>query len=222
MLTGLLAIKMNINLTNIEHLCIKEIDFTDAVSKGFIEKTYVIGPINFSPQKIEKLWKLTKTSAEKKKMNKKRNKNSTLITETTTIVSHQQITVSTNYSKDEQEGKFTERIATIHHESPKFKTNEKRNVEPSDIPNLTTTPDFILGQEGKDTARYKTVRIKSGNFKTLTEPFKDKQSEGTAMDSMDIYVPIRKSDLPKFKRQTNNRKTKMSSLGSVSNKKVNK
>lgn len=221
LLTGLLAIKLNINLTNIEHLAIGLDEFKTAVSKGFIEKPYVVGPINFTPKNIEKLWKLTKNSTDKMKMYyKKINENKTAFSETMTILKPQRITPSLNNNKDGRTGNFTELVAS---ERPGFRKNEKRKMKAFEITKFTFAPVLIIYDEGKNITRNKTGRIKNAYFKTRTAPIKNKQREETTTDSMDIYVPIHKTYPSKFKRRTDKQKTKMSAHRSIiRNRKVNK
>lgn len=190
MLTGLLANKLKVNITNIEHLYMKLAEYNDAVSKGFIEKSYVFGPINSSPQYIDRLWKLNK-------MTRKRSKKPTRFSETTSILNYQAIPGFTKHDKGGLKNISTELAAATHHEIPGFSKNEKntskrRKITPSEISNITIHSIHVKLEKGTDTKRNKTGRIKTVKSKTLTAPTKNKKSERKTANLMDIYVPIRR------------------------------
>ncbi|XP_026317300.1 uncharacterized protein LOC113228249 [Hyposmocoma kahamanoa] len=208
--TGLLANKLKVNITNIEHLYIKPAEYKDADSKGFVEKTYVFGPINSSPQDNERLWTLTKISRHKRKLgDEKRNKKSTEFSEPTTISNHQ----GTPGSRKHGNGQHRKSQGI-----PEFRKNE------SNITNMTLYPVHAKDEKGKNKKSNESDGIKPGNYNTLTRPIKGKQRETT--DLMDIYVPIPKVVLAKFRKKTNERNMTMlmfKRLGTMTNStKLNK
>lgn len=221
MLTGLLANQLKINVTNIETLYMKPAEFRDFVSKGFIEKTYVFGPINSNPQNIKSLWNLTKIYYNKKKMDaKERNKTSTKFSETTATLNYPANTGFSKRDKNIEKNKSTELAQAIHQDISELKKTE------SSIPNITSYPVYIKYEKSKNRKSKITDRIKTRSSIKLIKSIKYKQGNRKPTNLMNIYVPIRKRVLTKLRNKTKRRKIKklpLRRLGTtISRPKLNK
>lgn len=194
LLTGLLANKLKINATNIKHLYLTPRKFNEAVSRGFIEKTYVFGPNNFTPQYIEILWKLYKMTTEKSKNRKKINKESIVFSGIAKTLNYLQAPAFRKYEKLYllYNGNNTKQIAhlSINREFSELKKYEKVKIKKgetklSGVTNITIDPLFKKKEK---------VKVKKRNLIGWThiEPNNENQKEKNISDLKDIYVRTRK------------------------------